>query len=121
MDQQTQILKQSIDLSQTMLQGLEHIQALLNDGKFEETMYLFEDVVRAHLSVSKSLINKKEIDVSKINEKSQNIQDSFDKVVKAYETNDKGSVQQILQFTLIPKVKEWHEELDEVYEGSKKH
>lgn len=117
MEKYIDVMKQAVELSGTMLEGLQHIQKLLGEGKFEETMYLFEDVISAFSTIDLSIVPVIEIlDNHVINERSKKINRALEHVVSCYEVKSHIRVQEAMQFTLVPEVKKWKEELDKAFQ-----
>lgn len=55
MEKHIEVIKQSMNLLETVKEGLQHIQKLSHEGKYEATIQLFENVVFAFSTVEKSL------------------------------------------------------------------
>ncbi|UCZ52687.1 hypothetical protein LGQ02_18045 [Bacillus shivajii] len=117
MEKYIDVMKQSVDLSQTILEGLQHIQKLQGEGKFEETMYLFEDVVAGFSSVEKSMQPLlKELNNDELEARMNSVKIALDLVVSSYESNNYGKVQEIMQFTLVPQFMKLKQELERTFE-----
>ncbi|WNF36576.1 hypothetical protein RJD24_19475 [Bacillaceae bacterium IKA-2] len=117
MEKYIDVMKQSVELSETTLEGLQHIQKLLTEGKFEETMSMFEDIVSAFSTMQQSLTPVTEkLENHQIESTSNKVQDALELVVSAYEAKSHGKVQEIIQFTLTPQMKKWKEELEEAFQ-----
>lgn len=117
MEKHIDVMKQSVELSETILEGLQHIQKLLGEGKFEETMSMFEDIVSAFSTMQQSLtLVTEKLENHQIDSTSNKVQDGLELVVSAYEAKSHGKVQEIIQFTLSPQVKKWKEELEKAFQ-----
>ncbi|MCL7746704.1 hypothetical protein [Halalkalibacter alkaliphilus] len=116
MEKQIEVMKQSVELSGTIVEGLEHIQKLIGEGKVQRTIYMFEDVLLAYSTIEKSIepINSK-LESEQLGLATTNLKQTLELVVESYEEKDYGKVQGILQFTLIPQVKKWREELTSAF------
>jgi hypothetical protein len=53
MEKYLDVVKRTIELSDTCLDGLEHIKGRLNEGRFEETFQMMSDVVSAFSQLGK--------------------------------------------------------------------
>ncbi|EWG11497.1 hypothetical protein [Cytobacillus firmus] len=60
MEKYIEVMKQCLEISETILEGLHHIQKLLSEGKFEQTIYLYEDVLLAYSTIENSVEPLKE-------------------------------------------------------------
>lgn len=116
MEKHIEVMKQSLELSETLLEGLQHIQKLLNEGKSEQTIFLFEDTLVAYETIARTV----ESVVNELNNESIPAQQAVfsqaaDLVVTAYEERNYAKVQEVLQFTLVPRFKKLKEQLEEVF------
>lgn len=117
MEKHIDVMKQSVELSETILEGLQHIQKLLGEGKFEETMSMFEDIVSAFSTMQQSLTPVTEkLENQEIDAKAIKVQAALELVVTAYEAKSHGKVQEIIQFTLTPQLKKWKEALEKTFQ-----
>ncbi len=115
MEKHIDVMKHSVELSETILEALQHIQKLLSEGKFAETMYLFEDVVLAFSTLQQSVttINEK-LENHEIDATAKKVQETLELVVSAYEENSHSELQEIAH-TLFLQVKKWYEELEKTF------
>ncbi|MBU9711756.1 hypothetical protein [Evansella tamaricis] len=117
MDKYIEVMKRTKELTDTMLEGLEHINELFKDGKYEETIQLFESVVVAYTTIQNSLEPIKEkLNNGDLESTTKNFNHILELVVDYYETKDYGRVQEVIQFTLLPHVKKWRGELETAFE-----
>lgn len=113
MEKQIGIMKQSLELSETILEGLQHIQKLLGEGKFEQTIYLYEDVLLAFSAIEKSVEPlKDELNSETFNSATTNLKYIMELVVDHYEEKNYAKVQEVMQFTLVPQFKKVKQELE---------
>lgn len=116
MEKQLDIMRQTSELLITGYEGLTHIQQLLKEGKFKDTIPLFSDVVHAFSVIENSVDN---LPVEMLSDDSKSlttkVRDALDLVVGSYELEQSGKVQEMLQFTLIPRYRRWMEELDRIF------
>jgi uncharacterized protein (UPF0297 family) len=118
MEKDLDVMKQSIELSETVLEGLTHVQKKLNETKYPEAMQMMNDVVGGFASIENSVgpvfadMNDTElvkVHISKVAE-------SLERVVTSLEDHSYGTVQEILQFMLIPNVKKLKAEMETLFE-----
>ena len=116
MEKYIEVMKQSLDLSGTILEGLQHIQNLLGEVKIDETMALFEDVISAFAVVERSIEPvKEELHDHDLEEKVKSVKGALEHVVSAYEVKNYGKVQEVMQFTFVPQFKKLKDELERAF------
>lgn len=109
------VIKQSLALSDTGLESLEHIKLQYKEGKFAETFYLFNDVVNAFSTIERSvqdllpLLPENQIQVLM-----DRLRSALEHVVAAYEQERLSQAREVMQFNLMPTYKEWRLELHRV-------
>jgi hypothetical protein len=112
MEKYNDVLKRATELLETVHEGLLHIFKRLNDGHFEDTIYLFEDAVEAFSVIERSLnVIPKDILNKDLSELTAKVKDAIELIVSAYELKDYAKAKEILQFSLIPRCKKWNEAL----------
>lgn len=111
-----EVIRISLDLSETIFEGLEHIQKILGEGKFEQTIFLFEDVLEAFSSIERSIepIIKK-VDREALDEQLVSVKNALEIVVSTYEEKNYAKVQEVMQFTLRPQFKKFKAKIEEVF------
>lgn len=116
MEKYIDVMKQSVELSGTMIEGIEHIQMLLEEGKYEDSMYLFENVVAGFLSIEHSVTPIIEtLENNGIEARSKQIKESLELVVSAYEVRNYDKAQEVIRNTLTSHCKEFRQELEAVF------
>lgn len=84
----------------------------INEGDYESSIPLFEDIVYAFERVEIALQG---LDAHMISSEAQagkqQIVKGLDAAVHAYEMKSFGKVKEVLQFTLIPSFAKWHDQL----------
>lgn len=91
------IIKRSTDLTETILEGLAHIQTLFSQGKFEQSIYMFEDICEAFYVIEKSVSEIFETlkdDVAKSSLES--IKSVLRRTISAYEENNLIYLEEVL-------------------------
>ncbi|WP_416147303.1 hypothetical protein ACM26V_13855 [Salipaludibacillus sp. HK11] len=111
-------MKQSLQLSETVLEGLTHVQKQLNETKYADAMQLMDDVIGGFASIenSASPVFADLKDTELVEAHIGKVRDSLERVVTSLEDHSYGIVQEILQFTLIPNVKKMKVEMEALFE-----
>ncbi|SES27210.1 hypothetical protein SAMN04487944_1319 [Gracilibacillus ureilyticus] len=113
MEKQIDIIKNVLTLSETVMEGLLHIQSALNERQLEETMFLFEDIIQAFATIEGAINNLDSTYKSEeIIDKTTKVQQGLEVAVQQYEVKHRGKLQEVLQFNLLPSVKKWRQELE---------
>ncbi|UII55611.1 hypothetical protein LS684_18595 [Cytobacillus spongiae] len=116
MEKHIEVMKMSLELSETIVEGLQHIQKLLNEGKHEQTVFLFEDVLTAYESIGRTTKQVvKDLNQELILARQTEFGKSAELVVTAFEEKNYAKVQEILQFNFVPKFKKLKEELEKAF------
>ncbi|WP_047984472.1 hypothetical protein [Ornithinibacillus californiensis] len=117
MEKHLEVMKQSLALLETVIDGLKHNQKLINEGKHDESILLFENTVQAFSTVERSFEGLPEnLLTSESKEISIKVKNAIELVVDAYESKAYGKVQEILQFTLIPTYNKWKSGLEDNFQ-----
>lgn len=110
-------MKQSTELLDTAYEGLQHMQKLFKEGKFEDTIPLFTNIVQATSSIESAIETlPKELLSDGIAVARAKVIRALDIVVELYESMNFGKIQEVLQFTLIPNYKTWIQACDTVFQ-----
>lgn len=116
MEKHIEVMKKSLDLSETILEGLQHTKKLLSEGKHEQSVFIFEDILQAFATIGRTIAPVlKELNNESISLKQAEFSQAADLVVTGYEEKNYTKVQEILQFTLIPRFKKLKEELEQTF------
>lgn len=116
MEKHIEVMKQSVELSETILEGLQHIQKLLSEGKHEQSVFMFEDVLQGFATIERTIAPAvKELYNESIPAKQAEFSQAADLVVTAYEEKNYAKVQEVLQFTLVPRFKKLKAELEQAF------
>lgn len=111
--EQFQIASDIINLSDTIMEGLEHIKKRVYDGHFEETYYLLEDIIDAVASIHKAtepmlpLLGE-----NRIEQYSEHLTRLIDEMTNNYEAQRIEKAKTDMQLVLIPAFKQWKTELE---------
>ncbi|WP_066290399.1 hypothetical protein [Bacillus sp. FJAT-29937] len=113
MEKYIEVMKKSLELSETILEGLRYIQKLLSEGKSEQSVFMFEEVLQAYATIERNIepvVN--ELNNESISAKQAEFSHTANLVVTAYEEKNYAKVKEIIQFTLVPRYKRLKEELE---------
>ncbi|ADH98555.1 hypothetical protein Bsel_1036 [[Bacillus] selenitireducens MLS10] len=117
MDKYTDVMKQSLNVLETMTEGLIHIQKQLGEGKAPDAIQLMDDMMVGFMSVKQSLEPVfEELEGTDIaTQQLEKVSETLERVVTAFEGEAYGTVSEVLQFTLVPEVKKLHSALEELF------
>lgn len=98
-------------MSSTILEGLKHIKLRMEEGQLKETLFLFEDVLEALISIENSVqpLMEKEKELEKA---VAVIKQSLEMLARAYEEDNLIKAQTELGDNLIPALDKLRVELD---------
>ncbi|GGD72741.1 hypothetical protein [Paenibacillus nasutitermitis] len=115
MERYMDVMDKTLKLSETCLEAIAHIKAQLNEGQFEETSSLMSNVVEGFYHLEQALPDLlKQLPANNLEQLVQQLQQSLERVVTAYEQAKPGQVQEKLQFSLQPAFLALHRELEVV-------
>jgi len=112
MEKKMDVMKRIVELSETTLEGLEHVRRRTMEGHFEETAVLFTDVVSSFYEMEKALLPyMEEFKETGLEQKAGEVIQGMKLMLAAYEKEKEARPLEILQFTLLPRYRAWQEEL----------
>jgi len=115
LNEQVGVIKQVIDLTETMEEGMEHIKEKLQEGKPEKAIKMLLDTTTAFTHIEEALEPMlPELPENSIEEKTDKLRSALAIMVSEYEKSQGLRGREILQFNLEPAFKNWREELKEV-------
>jgi hypothetical protein len=116
MEKYMDVMKRTVELSESCLGAINHIKVRLNEGAaFEDSIRLMDDLVNGFYQIEKSLqgfITK--LPLNQIEGLTNRLRSAMEHTVSAYEQGESGKVLEIIQFNLLPSFKSWRAELDQV-------
>lgn len=116
MEKYVDVMRQCVELCETMVEGLQHIQNHVNNGDVEEVIYLVDDVIVAFLTVEKSLLPLRDkVHLTDVEKSASQIKRGLEMTVQAYEGKEFEKMKEIFQFTLGPSLKKWKEHLENTF------
>ncbi|WP_022793401.1 hypothetical protein [Marinococcus halotolerans] len=118
MENYLNVMKQNLNVIDTMMKGLAHVQKQLSTRNYPEAVQLMEDMIIGFTAVERSSRPVlKNIDNTVDTEKYfNNVRSNLDLVVTHLENHSYARLQEIFQFTLIPNVKKLQRELEQHFQ-----
>ncbi|KAF0825138.1 hypothetical protein V7200_17810 [Cytobacillus firmus] len=117
MEKYIEVMKKSQELAETVLEGLQHIQKLIGEGKHEQSILLFEDVLLAYSTIGRSIDSViRELGNDTVSAQQADVSKAAELVVSAFEEKNYAKVQEVLQFTLIPQFKKLTAEFEKAFQ-----
>lgn len=100
-----------INLSSTVLEGLNHIKLRMEEGQLKETLFLFEDVLEALISIENSVqpLMENEKDLAQA---MAAIKQSLEMLARSYEEDNLVNAQTELGDNLLPALEKLRSELE---------
>ena len=110
---QMDIVRRVLSVSETGLEGLEHIHERAREGDLSATNSLFQDVVYGVYEIQKSLnVLDPDAKSDDLGELTESLMEALNLMVSAYENEEAFGTLGFMQFTLIPRYRKWKDELD---------
>ena len=115
MNEQVEVMKQIMELTDTMEEGMKHIKEKLNQRAPEKAIKMLLDTTTAFTHIEQALEPMlEELPVNNIPEKTDKLRSALAVMVSEYEKSKGLRGREILQFTLEPAFNNWRAELEEV-------
>ncbi|KXZ40438.1 hypothetical protein SAMN05661008_00006 [Alkalithermobacter thermoalcaliphilus JW-YL-7 = DSM 7308] len=103
-----EVIKQTLDLLETMEEGMDYVKAKLGELNIEATVTVLTDLIEAFTEIEKSISPI----IKNLSEKEDKLRKAFDIIVKEYEISKGQKAYEIMQFTLEPAFKNWKQEIE---------
>ncbi|GLB60187.1 hypothetical protein [Cytobacillus sp. NCCP-133] len=117
MEKYIEVMKKSQELAETVLEGLQHIQKLIGEGKHEQSILMFEDVLLAYTTIWRTIEPAiRELGNESIPVRQADVSKAAELVVSVFEEKNDAKVQEVLQFTLVPQFKKLKAELEQAFQ-----
>ncbi|WP_168123424.1 hypothetical protein [Paenibacillus sp. HB172176] len=118
MNKYQESMEQTLTLSDTCLEGIDHIKRRLSEGTLESTVPLFSDLVEAFFQMERSIsVFKEQLPPNHLAERSDELREAIDHVVTSYESSDSAKAKELIHFNLYPCFKKWKRELHDALEA----
>jgi hypothetical protein len=115
MEKYIDVMKRTIELSESCKETLEHIKLRLNEGAFEDTFRSMDDFVNGFYQIEISMSDYlHKLSPNGIEERTIHLRNAMEHVVSAYEQGESGKALEIIQFNLLPNCISWKAEIERV-------
>jgi hypothetical protein len=113
MENYMEVMKRTVELSDSCLGALEHIKVRLNEGAFEDTVRLMDDFVNGFYQIEKSMQGFiSELSSNQLEETTNQLRSAMEHVVSAYEQGNSGKALEIILLNMLPSCKKWKVEIE---------
>ncbi len=113
MEKVLDVMRRTLELAVTCQEGIDHILMRLQEGGFEDTIFLFEDIVAACCQMEKSVqLVLSHLPHDGLEKLTEELHETLEKVVFGYEKKDRNDTAITIESQLIPIYRAWKEELD---------
>ncbi|WP_019635622.1 hypothetical protein [Paenibacillus fonticola] len=118
MEAYVEVMRRTVELSETCIEGLQYVSIRLDEGMMEETLYLLEDIVYGFCQIvnSTQLLDSCIID-DHFSVITNSIEKSLDDIVSAYESNNLYLASNEINHRLLPFFQSWNNELAYVFKN----
>lgn len=118
MENYLEVMKQNLNVIETMVEGSTHVQKQLSERNYPEAVQLMEDVIIGFTAVERSTrpVLKNIENTVEAEKYFNNVRSNLDLVVTHLESHSYARLQEIFQFTLIPNVKKLQRELEQHFQ-----
>jgi hypothetical protein len=107
------IIRKTLDLADTCLEGLEHVKACINKGRFEDGLIMLHDSVQGYYHMEKALVPVlAKLPANGMGPLSEALRNALDAVISIQERGERAKVLELMQFVVVPAYKKWHTELN---------
>jgi hypothetical protein len=115
MEKHLDVVKRTIELSESCVEALEHIKLRINEGAFEETIRLMDDLMNAIHQIEVSMYGYLDkLPKNDIEERTIQLRNAMELVVSAYEQRESVKASEFIQLNLYPCFNSWKAEIERV-------
>ena len=113
---QYDVIKRTVELAETGLEALQHINSKIDAGQLEQTVNLMSDLTDAFYSIEKAIQPlMPELLPNELEVLAAELKNAFDDIISAYECKEINRAAEVMQFRLTPCYKKWQAEIDRVF------
>ncbi len=94
-------------LGENILEALEHISKLVENGDGEHTLDLMTDVLEGFQSIEEAIVTVGNANTEEMVVLTSRLRNTFNLLVKAYEQNDEIGIDEILKNNVLPDYRSW--------------
>lgn len=111
-----EIIGQLLELSQTVGEGIKHINGRFKTGYYEDALGLFPDVVQAFVCIQQAIGTVSiQLPSNKTDDLLNVVNDSLNHICLAYEQQNWGLASDTVQYELFPAYLNWKTELERCF------
>lgn len=107
------IIRRVLELADTCLEGLEHAETCLKEGRFEDGIMMLHDTMHGYYQMEKALepvlVNLPDTEIRPHSETLRNV---LEHLVPIQERGEWAKALELMQFNVVPTYKKWHAELN---------
>ncbi|KIL46576.1 hypothetical protein KP77_27030 [Jeotgalibacillus alimentarius] len=107
-----EVALRTVELNETVLEALEHTKKLINEGQFEQSVYIFEEAMKGYAQVELVL---KPSDSEVVQVSLNQVVDKANQIVEAYSDQKFEKVKELLRLSMIPAFKRLQVSVSEEY------
>lgn len=101
MERYYDVIKRSLELSETLEEGLIYVEEKLGEGQIEDTIDLIGDIIQGFITIQESIkLMETEFNLVQLNSLIETINKDFDLLADTYEKNDIYRVNYVLPLLL---------------------
>ncbi len=106
--------KQVVELLKTMKEGVSYLDKKFSQGKVEDKLYMFFNLMEAFTAVEDTLNKYGKVEVFK--EKTDELRNAFDVITSSYEKDNPGDVRSYFVFSFKKAFDEWYKQIMKEYQ-----
>ena len=99
-------------LADTMLEAVGHLKQRLAEGKLENNLYLFKDMMEAFLTIEKIIEKREDIDIKA---ETEDLKKSFEVITSYYEQENYNDIRSFFNFVFLPAFEAWNRQIIKNY------
>ncbi|MEJ6950188.1 hypothetical protein [Natronospora cellulosivora (SeqCode)] len=104
--------KKLLKLAGTMLEAVEHLKKRLAEGKVENNLYLFTDMMEAFALIEEIIYKKENMSIENMTE---DLKKSFAVIISFYEEENYNEIRSYFNFVFLPAFQTWYQKLNDNY------
>jgi hypothetical protein len=114
MEKYMDIMKKTLELSESCLEALQHIIVRLNEGAFEDTIGLMDDFINGFYQMDTSIQGFiAELPSNQMEKTTNQLRSDIKQTVTSYEQGESNKIIECVQSSLLPSYKAWKAELEQ--------
>ncbi len=113
MEKYTDVIRRTLDLADTCLQGLEHAKNRMREGRFEDGIIMLHDAVSGYCQMEKALIPVlANLPGNKMGPSGAALRNALDSVVSVQEKGERAKALELMHFSVVPAYQKWQAALN---------